>query len=88
MKSIDQFLKEYNIPGISEIDTRALTRKLRIHGVMNGTLMVGEEADKEEALRLAKKLPCISSLDLISKVSVKKQKEFTCKGRLIGFRQS
>ncbi|ODS38444.1 MAG: carbamoyl phosphate synthase small subunit [Candidatus Altiarchaeales archaeon WOR_SM1_86-2] len=79
-KSVDQFLKEHNIPGISGIDTRALTKKLRIHGVMNGALMVGDDADREKALKLAKKLPDISSLDLLDKVSVKKPKEFGCKG--------
>jgi carbamoyl-phosphate synthase small subunit len=36
--SLDQYLKENNIPGISGIDTRALTRKLRISGAMRGIL--------------------------------------------------
>lgn len=36
--SLDYLLKEYNIPGISEIDTRMLTRILRHHGTMKGIL--------------------------------------------------
>ncbi len=32
--SLDAYLKKYGIPGISEIDTRALTKKLRVDGAM------------------------------------------------------
>src|SRR5690606_3835842 len=36
--SIDSLLKEYGIIGISEIDTRMLTRIIRHHGVMKAIL--------------------------------------------------
>lgn len=36
--SLDAYLKESNIIGISGIDTRALTRRLRVQGVMRGIL--------------------------------------------------
>ena len=36
--SLDEYLKRYNIIGIEGIDTRALTRKLRISGAMRGIL--------------------------------------------------
>src|SRR4051812_863037 len=36
--TLDQYLKENNIIGIAGIDTRALTRKLRISGAMRGVL--------------------------------------------------
>ncbi len=32
--SLDAYLKKYGIPGISEVDTRALTKKLRVDGAM------------------------------------------------------
>ena len=35
---LDSFLKEQNIPGIYDIDTRSLTKKIRTKGVMNGRL--------------------------------------------------
>lgn len=35
---LDSFLKEHNIPGIYNIDTRALTKKIRSKGVMVGCL--------------------------------------------------
>ena len=36
--SVDSLLKEYGIPGISEIDTRMLTRIIRHYGTMKGIL--------------------------------------------------
>jgi carbamoyl-phosphate synthase small subunit len=36
--TLDQFLKTNGIIGIYDIDTRALTKKIREHGVMNGTI--------------------------------------------------
>ena len=47
--TIDSFLKKNNIIGLSNIDTRALTKVLREAGVMNGMLISGEspEAQKE-----------------------------------------
>ncbi|MBD2846265.1 glutamine-hydrolyzing carbamoyl-phosphate synthase small subunit [Paenibacillus sp. IB182496] len=45
--SIDNLLKEYEIPGISDIDTRMLTRKLRHHGTMKGILTTGGESTEE-----------------------------------------
>jgi carbamoyl-phosphate synthase small subunit len=46
--SLDAYLKKYGIPGISEVDTRALTKKLRVDGAMKcclSTLPIsGEEA--------------------------------------------
>src|SRR3989440_4741190 len=36
--SLDQYLKQNNVIGIEGIDTRALTRKLRISGAMRGIL--------------------------------------------------
>lgn len=36
-ETLDSFLKRENIPGIYGVDTRAITRKLRDHGVMKAT---------------------------------------------------
>lgn len=40
--SLGDWLKEEQIPGIYGIDTRALTKKLREHGVMMGRIVIGE----------------------------------------------
>ncbi|MCD9024405.1 glutamine-hydrolyzing carbamoyl-phosphate synthase small subunit [Cohnella silvisoli] len=50
--TIDQLLKEYGIVGISDIDTRMLTRILRQHGTMKGILTTGSERVEELKERL------------------------------------
>ncbi|QYR20063.1 glutamine-hydrolyzing carbamoyl-phosphate synthase small subunit [Paenibacillus sp. sptzw28] len=45
--TIDRLLKEYGIIGISEIDTRMLTRILRHHGTMKGIITTGTERVEE-----------------------------------------
>jgi len=42
---LDTFLKEQRIIGIAGIDTRALTKKLRNAGVMNGMILSGKESE-------------------------------------------
>ena len=47
--TLDEWLHKENIPGISGIDTRALTKKLRTNGVMMAALVVSaKEIDEEE----------------------------------------
>ncbi|NMO94751.1 carbamoyl phosphate synthase small subunit [Paenibacillus lemnae] len=45
--SVDSLLKEYGIPGISEIDTRMLTRIIRHHGTMKGILTTSNKSVEE-----------------------------------------
>ena len=47
---LDSFLKVQGIIGICGIDTRALTKKLRESGVMNGMILSGEILDLEKNL--------------------------------------
>ncbi|HTX61473.1 MAG TPA: glutamine-hydrolyzing carbamoyl-phosphate synthase small subunit [Methanobacterium sp.] len=70
-KSLSQFLKEYEIPGISGIDTRSLTLKIREHGTMKGILST-EEIEDHELLSMAREQPEIGELDLVDQVCVKK----------------
>jgi len=47
--TLDEWLNKENVPGISGIDTRALTKKLRTSGVMMAALVVSsKEIDEEE----------------------------------------
>lgn len=50
--TLDRLLKEYGIIGISDIDTRMLTRILRRHGTMKGILTTGNERVEELRERL------------------------------------
>ncbi|QHT60376.1 glutamine-hydrolyzing carbamoyl-phosphate synthase small subunit [Paenibacillus lycopersici] len=51
--TLDRLLKEHGIIGISDIDTRMLTRILRHHGTMKGLLTTGSERVEELQERLA-----------------------------------
>ena len=42
-KSLSDWMKEYNIPGIFGVDTRALTKKLREKGTMLGKIVYGKK---------------------------------------------
>lgn len=48
---LDDYLRQYHITGISEIDTRALTRLLRTQGTMNAMITCASEFSMDEALR-------------------------------------
>ncbi|MFD0671987.1 glutamine-hydrolyzing carbamoyl-phosphate synthase small subunit [Cohnella sp. GCM10027633] len=50
--TLSHLLKEYGIVGISDIDTRMLTRILRQHGTMKGILTTGNERVEELQERL------------------------------------
>jgi len=74
-KSLDAWLKESGVPGIAEIDTRALTKKLRIHGVMLGILETYfTKTDLGALRREAKLIPDPNRRPLVSEVTAKKIK--------------
>jgi carbamoyl-phosphate synthase small subunit len=50
--TVDRLLQEYGIVGISDIDTRMLTRIIRQHGTMRGLLTTGQERIEELRERL------------------------------------
>jgi len=65
--TLGQFLKEYNIPGIYGVDTRAITRRLRISGVMMG--IITNDKTPEQALSALKTLPRYDSEDFVRQVT-------------------
>jgi carbamoyl-phosphate synthase small subunit len=72
-RTLDKWLTDEGIPGISGIDTRRLTKKLRIHGVMLGILQVGEpgeEPDTEALLKESQSIPDPNATDLVKEVTV------------------
>jgi carbamoyl-phosphate synthase small subunit len=68
--SLAEYLEKNGIPGIQGIDTRALTKKLRVRGAMNGFISTGEISD-EEAVRRAKEFVFIG-VDYVKEVTHKK----------------
>ena len=66
--TIDDYLKANDIVGISGIDTRALTRKLRSVGVMMG--MVTSVDSSADALALLRSAPDYGSENHVARVSI------------------
>ncbi len=65
--SLEQYLKDNGIVGICEIDTRALTRKLRIKGAMKGVIST-EITDNKELIKLAKDYDGLVGRDIVQNV--------------------
>ena len=73
-RTLHEFLLAYGIPGLSGIDTRALTRHLRLEGAMMG--IVTSELTAEEASKELKSLPRYDVTDFVHQVSTKKVYEW------------
>jgi carbamoyl-phosphate synthase small subunit len=74
-KTLSDWLKESGIPGISGIDTRALTKKLRVHGVMLGILETYyAKIDLPSLRREARLIPDPNKRHLVSEVTTKKER--------------
>ncbi|MDJ0713281.1 MAG: glutamine-hydrolyzing carbamoyl-phosphate synthase small subunit [Prochloraceae cyanobacterium] len=67
-KSLSEYLKEHDIPGIYGIDTRALTRKIRSSGAMNGAIS-SVILDPKELLLKVQAAPNMAGLNLVNKVT-------------------
>jgi carbamoyl-phosphate synthase small subunit len=68
--SLAEYLEKNEIPGIQGIDTRQLTKKLRVRGAMNGFISTEEISDKE-AVRRAKEYVFVG-VDYVKEVTHKK----------------
>lgn len=66
--SLGDWLKQEHIPGIYGIDTRALTKKLREHGVMMGRIVIDDEA---LSMDRAGEMPDYEAINYVDRVSCK-----------------
>ena len=66
-QSLAEWLKDSGVPAISGVDTRALTKKLREHGVMLGQLSSG---------KVSKRFTDPNEENLVARVSPKKRKVY------------
>ena len=84
--SLDDQLVTDGIVGISGIDTRAVTRRLRDAGVMRSGIFSGEDAalDPAEQLRLVQSGEDMRGLNLSERVSVTAQYRIAPEGERIG----
>jgi len=68
VEEVSDFLAEYNLPVISNIDTRALVRHLRQQGSKRGVLST-VDFDEAALVAKAKAVPSMVGLDLASRVT-------------------
>jgi carbamoyl-phosphate synthase small subunit len=67
--SLAEYLEQNGIPGIQGIDTRALTKKLRVRGALNGFIST-EDVPEAEAVRRAKEFVFVG-VDYVKEVTHK-----------------
>ena len=66
--SLANYLEQNGIPGIQGVDTRALTKKLRVRGTLNGFISTQPVSD-EEAVARARNWPGLAGVDYVKEVS-------------------
>ncbi len=64
----DEFMEQFKIPVLAEIDTRALVRHLRTYGVMRGVISTLED-DTDKLVAKARAIPKMDGTDLAKVVS-------------------
>jgi carbamoyl-phosphate synthase large subunit len=71
--SLDEYLKRWKVPAITEIDTRALTRHLRTHGALRAVLTHESKAPTQarlaELAEAARRVTPLSEQDLVAQAS-------------------
>src|SRR5690348_5896118 len=78
--SLDGYLRRWNVPAIAEIDTRALTRHIRLHGTQRAVLVHEAQAPSETRLRelatAAQRVTPLAEQDLVAQTSRTKSEEW------------
>lgn len=67
----DEYLERSGVPVIAEVDTRAIVRHLRTHGVMRGVIASGESLNPDELVAKARSIRRMDGTDLASVVTTK-----------------
>ncbi|HID96182.1 MAG TPA: glutamine-hydrolyzing carbamoyl-phosphate synthase small subunit [Candidatus Latescibacteria bacterium] len=77
---LDEYLKEHNIIGIEGVDTRALTRHIRVAGAMKAVIST-EDLDRESLVKKAKDSPGLIGRDLVKEVTSSQIQHWSEDGR-------
>jgi len=68
-RTLVSYLQEHKVVGISDIDTRRLTRILREKGAQGGCIMAGDTIDADAAIEMAQQFPGLKGMDLAQQVT-------------------
>ncbi len=78
--SLDEYLRRWSVPGIMDIDTRALTRHIRIRGTQRAVLVhesvAPSEARLAELAYAAKRVTPLAEQDLVAQTSRTSREEW------------
>ncbi|HNO76955.1 MAG TPA: glutamine-hydrolyzing carbamoyl-phosphate synthase small subunit [Phycisphaerae bacterium] len=74
--ALEEFLIEHNVIGISNIDTRAIARRIRSQGAVRGVIST-EISDEAEMVRLAREAPSMEGANLAERVASETEREWT-----------
>ncbi len=66
---LGDYFTTHKVPGITGIDTRALTRKIRNEGAMRGMITTDSSRTVEDLLAELRKAPSMAGLDLVQRVT-------------------
>ena len=67
--TLGDYFTRHKVPGITGIDTRALTRKIRNEGAMRGMITTDISRPVEDLLAELRKAPSMAGLDLVQRVT-------------------
>ncbi len=70
-QSLESWLQEEGVVGISGLDTRALVKHLRSHGAMNGVISTNGTSSLVELLEKLRFSRCMEGLDLVKEVTTR-----------------
>jgi len=79
-KSLGDFLKEHGIIGLEGIDTRALTKHIRIAGAMKAIIST-ENFERKNLIKKAESSPGLVGQDLVKEVTCEKQYNWNERGK-------
>ena len=75
--TLRDYLVANNIVAISDVDTRALTRRLRSVGVMRGVIATGSQIDEKALVDRAQSIPKMEGSDLVRVVTSQSAFDYT-----------
>ena len=67
-QELHRYLRQHGVPGIAEVDTRAITRRIRERGALRG-IVSSTDRDVESLLRKARSAPPLEQQDLVRLVT-------------------
>ncbi len=70
-ETLPDYLQRHGVVAIAEVDTRALTRRLREQGAQAGCIAAGDAVDADAAIAAAREFPGLAGADLARVVSTR-----------------